>query len=161
MRLPSYLLIPLLVSGCAQHIRSLAVDYQFLDQPSKSRIELTYHNLSDSPVCMSPETWPNDKGEVGMPGKYFILIVGGREFPVDETQFDFCPRCVYFVLPGEKVTAHVPYSSFSLPSSLANEEKVLRYQPSGFKCKVPKGCVPNDKIDLGTWTGSSVKGCRD
>jgi len=161
MRFQSCLLVPIIVGGCAHNIEFVDLDYEFLDEPSENRIGLTLQNLSENPLCMSLESWPNDKGEVGMPGEYFTLVVGDRQFPVALTHFDFCPSCVYFVLPGETVTAHVAYSSFGLPDSLAHEEKVLSFQPAGYMCKVPPTCAPDDKIDIGTWTGSKVEACDD
>jgi hypothetical protein len=161
MRFLVYLLVSITAAGCAQNVESVNVDYEFLDEPTERRISLSFQNPSDSPICMSLESWPNDKGEVGMPGEYFTLVIADRKFPVECTHFDFCPRCVYFVLPGEKVTAYVPYESFGIPSDLVSDEKALQYQPTAFVCRVSSACVPDDELGIGTWSGSKVEACGD
>ena len=116
------------------------VDYEFVDEPSKRRISLTYENPHSFPVCMLPETFPKENGG-GFEGvrpdgrERMKLIIDGEDFYPIGGLFEYCPGgCERRVEPGEKVTGHVSYSAFSLPRALYPVTKELEFKTVTYAC---------------------------
>ena len=152
----SIVLSVMLLFGCSTSVTYVALPYQVSDHPSESYVELSYRNIGAAPMCISPESFPNAKGEIDGGGDVLSLVVQETSYPIEYLNAGYCPKCVYFVLPGEEVTSRIPYSKFSLPAALHGAEKEVRFEPVGFRCKAPKNCIPDDKLDVGLLRGKRV-----
>lgn len=125
----------LLMTGCATRTVMTPIHYQFLDNPSERRIDLTYQNTSTHTMCLLPEHWPNLGGKINQASDRVHLVVDHERFPLEDFNTGYCPQgCSLRVAPGEKVAAYIRYSDFKLPDRLASEPKALEFAPLAYKC---------------------------
>lgn len=128
-------IVALVLSGCATTTELIPIKYELVDNPKKSRLELSYQNGSDTTMCLLPEHWPNAAGKINQASGSVYLIIGGEQFPIEDFNTGYCPQgCATHVAPGERVTAFIPYSDFDLPSHLRAEPKSLQFSPKAFRC---------------------------
>ncbi len=147
--------------GCVTHGESFDLPYTVTDSPSLSLIEISYVNHAAESVCMDVKSFPNAEGEIDTGGGVLSLIVNGSSYPIRDMVSSYCPKCVYFVLPGERVMSRILYTDFNLPPDLFGAEKTLRFSPKGTWCKTPKRCVPDNKLSEGLLQGRRVTNACD
>ena len=128
--------------GCATSSDLIPIDYQFLDHPEESRIELVYRNDTDYGVCLLPEAWPDSRGRIAGASQILVLVIGNKGFPVTaEGGFwghcDPVAACLIHVGPGESISVSIPYSSFTIPEDLLGMPKELDLRVFGQRC--PRG----------------------
>lgn len=129
-------ILALVLCGCAATTKLVPIEYELVDNPERSRIELTYRNESDTTMCLLPEHWPNAAGKINQASGYVYLIVGREQFPIENFNTGYCPQgCARHVAPGERVTAFFRYSDFDLPSHLSKQPKSLHFSPKAFRCE--------------------------
>jgi hypothetical protein len=122
-------------SGCARHYDLSPIDYEFVDDPERQEITVSYKNDSDHWMCLLPEHWPNKAGKLNQSGSRLSLSVAGESFPATDFNTGYCPTgCELKVAPAEKITATVPYAEFSLPKRLWSSAKVLSFSPMAYEC---------------------------
>lgn len=131
----TFLMVSMLMAGCAASTELIRIDYQFLDNPVERRIDLTYRNESDSTMCLLPEDWPNLGGKINQASDRVYLVVGQERFPIEDFNTGYCPQgCAFRVAPGKKISASIPYSDFRLPERLNDKLKKLEFSPTAYKC---------------------------
>lgn len=86
------------------------------------------------PICLTPENWPSEQGQINFGGERFSLIVEGGAYPMADHNLGYCPDCAVRVPAGGVVTARIPYSEFGLPADLHQAEKQLVFSPSVYRC---------------------------
>jgi hypothetical protein len=126
-------------AGCATSSDLIPIDYQFLDYPEESRIELVYHNDTDESVCLEPEAWPDSEGRIAGAPQIIVLVIGKRGFPgtVEPGFWGHCDpvdACLIHVPPGEALSVSIPYSSFTIPAELHDMPKELDFATVGQRC---------------------------
>jgi hypothetical protein len=114
----------------------VGVEYHYVDNHAQSRIEMTYVNNSGVTVCMSPEFWPNEYGNIDSSPDFLGLVVKGQRYKFKETSMGYCfnEDCVFRVRPGERIFGFIKYQDFNLPAELFTEQKYLDFSPTGYKC---------------------------
>ncbi|MGE0181101.1 MAG: hypothetical protein AB7F91_02485 [Parvularculaceae bacterium] len=136
IRLFATVVIALVGCGCATaNSGPIAVDYQFLDRPDESRIELAYRNETGMTLCLSNDAWPSKRGKLDQMDDRVFLIVGAERFPIAYFE-EYCPSgCVTRVQPDEEIAASIPYAEFSLPERLRYEPKTLEFESRAYVCR--------------------------
>lgn len=133
--LKSLLLISLVTAGCATTAPIIPQEYGFVDVPSERRIQLTYHNTSPNPICLSPERWPNFGGKINQASDRVYLVVGSDRFPIEDFNTGYCFKgCSQRVAPGSTVSTFISYDDFKLPDNLTNESKKLELELRAYRC---------------------------
>ena len=127
--------ILLFVSGCATKPVLAPVKYEYLDVPAERRIEVTYRNTSQHPMCLLPELWPNQAGKINQASDKVFLVVGQERFPIEDFNTGYCiGDCATRVAPGRQVSSSIAYVDFRLPDRLIDARKELDFSPMAFRC---------------------------
>lgn len=129
------LLVASTVGGCAKQTEPVRIAYEVADAPAKERLEVSYRNASKTALCLYPTHWPNAGGKIDQASERVALLVEGERLPIEDFNTGFCPGCKLRVEPGETVSAFISYSDFKLPERLADEPKVLQFEPMAFDCR--------------------------
>jgi hypothetical protein len=122
--------------GCATNpIEHVALSWRLVDHPEKSRIELFYRNDTGKTLCLSDDDWPNAEGKLNQMDDVVFLVVGSERFPIAYYE-QYCPTgCSRRVIPGEEISAFIPYADFQLPERLRYEPKTLEFHPQAYVCR--------------------------
>lgn len=124
-----------LIAGCSSTLALQPIEYQFIDVPAQSKVEVTYRNQSGTTMCLLPEHWPNQAGKINQAGDIVFLVVAGRRFPILDFNTGYCPQgCAIRVEPGETAAGFIRYADFELPEQLRDAPKTLEFSPMAFPC---------------------------
>jgi len=130
----------LLITSCTTHVfyKMIIIPYTYEDQSSSKTFRLTYKNTTQHQICVSTENWPNAAGKINGASSNVWVEIEGSHTPYKIADFNtgYCPGCVSKVNPGETITGTIPYSEFSIPQSLSGNNKILRFRPQGYICKI-------------------------
>lgn len=119
----------------AASAKDMHLPYRMVDEPGNQRIQLRYHNDTNSAVCFETEAWPNQAGKLNYAADQVFLVVKNQRFPVENFNTGICPGCMLRVAPGREIVGYIPYTDFKLPTPLWNEPKELEYDLVAFTCR--------------------------
>jgi hypothetical protein len=127
------LLSTVLGAGPIQYVE---IPWTMTDLADDRRIELSFVNESELPICLNPESWPNQSGKINEPGNDVALIVEGERFVMVQHNTGYCfgDDCTIRVAPGERVTGVLWYKDFKLPKRLWRSNKKLEFRSIGVAC---------------------------
>lgn len=137
MKLLGGIAVILFASGCVSTDATIPIKYQFHDFPEEGRIELRFKNELQVPLCLLPESWPNQGGKINQASEYVFLVIDGVRFPIEDFNTGYCPGangCATRVAPGEEVSASIPYRDFRVPQEMSRLPKKIEFEPVAFKC---------------------------
>jgi hypothetical protein len=125
-----------LVAACATAAKDtvFAIVVSSEDDSSSESIRVSYSNTNAKMVCLTPENWPNSAGKINQASDIVWLEIGKERYPLKNFNTGSCSNCVVRVIPGQIISASIPYSEFDLPASLTKASKVLHFQPTAFYC---------------------------
>lgn len=96
------------------------------DNPGSKRFDIELENTSGQAWCIEEGSWPNDLGFLDAHGSDVWVEVNGKTYRIKERNLGFCPSsCNFRLARGDMVRASIPYTEFSLPSSVENSPKKL------------------------------------
>ncbi|SFW57501.1 hypothetical protein SAMN02800691_2259 [Luteibacter sp. UNCMF366Tsu5.1] len=96
------------------------------DNPGSKRFDIELENTSGQTWCIEEGSWPNNLGFLDAHSNDVWVEADGRKYHIKERNLGFCPSsCNFRLAPGDTVRASIPYTEFSLPSSVERSTKKL------------------------------------
>ena len=131
MRLALSSLAAFALMGCAtSEVDEETLIVATLDNIEEESIILSLDNSTSREICVDPQSWPNEAGEVHYASDWIFIETNGRKFSIHDSNLGYCPTgCEYIrVKSGDILQAKIPYKNFSLPNSLYYAEKKIFYK---------------------------------
>lgn len=125
----------LMLAACATStLQSVAIPYDFVDQPQRGGVSVSYTNSSARALCLPPSQWPTEAGFMDAAEDRVFLRIGSRRYSMKEHNVGYCPDCATRVNPGVTLTTFIPYQRFHMPAEFANQPKQLEFSPIAYPC---------------------------
>jgi hypothetical protein len=124
------------LAGCATAIKShiSKINYSYTDDLNNRSFNLEYVNTENRKICISPDYWPNQAGKINQASSYVWVDIEQYRFNLLDYNTGYCPKCSIKVLPGQKITGHIPYAEFQIPEHFYKAKKILHFQPQSSSC---------------------------
>lgn len=128
-----------LLAGCAllsssEYQQVPENEYEFLIKTDKDnrRFELVLRSLSNQPICLDYEDWPNANGEMHFASDWVYIMVNNKKYPLAVSNFGSCVRnkpnaCLLPIASGQELRGHLNFYNFGINTSeLENIKEPLR-----------------------------------
>ena len=125
----------LVLAACQSTGQTLPIEYTLADNFDNLAFDIAFRNTSGRAICLTPTHWPNSAGKLNQAEGLVAVTIHGQSFPISDFNTGYCPGCRTKVLPGQLVTASIPYSEFQIPNRFHDEQKVLTFNPVGSYCR--------------------------
>lgn len=127
----SVLVGALFLASCASLGRVLVMptDYVVSDNVQQQRLDLSFTNSLDEPVCLTPSQWPNSGGKLHYQGDRVYVMIGIDRYQYSDFNLGYCPGgCSLRVEPGETISSFIPYKYFGIPENQFSATKQLIFE---------------------------------
>lgn len=98
------------------------------DRPAQGRFVIVLHSIDTRPLCLAPNWWPNDAGEVACP--WVTLESSEKTLEPHGANFGLLgPGSVIRIHPGKSIVGFIAYQQFGSVGSIAKlHRRQLRIQ---------------------------------
>jgi len=114
-------------------VQSAPSAFHIKDDVANRRFILALENVGRKTLCLSPATWPNERGFIPLTSAAISVTVGDRTFSLDSFIEDFGTEMVK-VRPRNTTHAYLNYAAFKLPEAVATKTKILHLTPTAVLC---------------------------
>lgn len=132
------ILLITILSSCASIGDLFPVPFEWEDNYYIDEFHIIFRNNTRDSICLLPEHWPNQAGVINQASGIVFVVINEERYPMRQINTGYCTGsvsdCGFQVLPGESISANIPYSMFDIPRNLYSSDKKLEYQPLAFRC---------------------------